>query len=207
LGVPLGIRMTVVRLKEGGLWLHSPVPMTDADQRELETLGPVRWIIAPSKFHHLHAAAAKARFPSAALLGAPGLGAKRKDLAFDGALGGEPPAAWAADLRQHPVAGVPMSSEVAFHHVGSRTLIVADLLFNIPRPASFWPRLLLGINWTFGVPSQSRLFRAVVRDKAAYRASVEVIRGWDFDRIILSHGDVVPTGGKAAFTKALAWLG
>ena len=36
--------------------------------------------------------------------------------------------------------------------------------------------------------------------------SLERILAWEFDRIILSHGDVVERGGKTAFRRAFAWL-
>jgi hypothetical protein len=217
LGLNLEIRMTVVRLRDGGLWLHSTVPLTDADQRELEALavrgpaqasgpGPVRFIVAPSKFHHLYARAAKERFPAAKLLGAPGLPEKRKRLVFDGVLGDTPDPGCAADLQQQSLAGMPWGNEVEFFHPASRTLIVTDFLFNVRKARGWWTWLYLTLSGKVGEPCQSRLFRSIIRDKAAYRASVERIAAWDFDRIILSHGEAVATGGKAAFGKALAWL-
>lgn len=207
LGMPLGIRMTVVRLKDGGLWLHSPVPMTAADQHELEALGPVRYIVAPSLFHHLHARAAKERFPQARLLGAPGLPEKRKRLAFDGVLGSAPESGYAADLEQLLVAGMPRVNEVVFLHRPSRTLIVADFLFNVPEARGPW--MWLYFTWTakLGEPCQTLIFKMVIKDKAAYRATLRALRGWDFDRIVLSHGQVVPSGGKAALERAIAWAG
>src|SRR4051812_2801799 len=80
-GLPVSSRMTVVRLKNGGLWLHSPVPLTDRDRADLEALGNVEYIVAPSKTHHLFAAECSAAFPRAILFGAPGLSLKRPDLA------------------------------------------------------------------------------------------------------------------------------
>ena len=47
LGIEVGARMTVVRLEDGGLFLHSPVAL-DADLRsDLDALGPVRCVVAP----------------------------------------------------------------------------------------------------------------------------------------------------------------
>ena len=53
---------------------------------------------------------------------------------------------------------------------------------------------------------QTRVFCMLIKDRAAFRASMEAMGRWDFDRVILSHGEVVATGGKAAFAKAVAWV-
>jgi hypothetical protein len=44
------------------------------------------------------------------------------------------------------------------------------------------------------------------RDKAAARASLERILSWDFDRILLCHGPIVESGGKAVFREAYSFL-
>ena len=36
-----GIRMTVVRLESGGLWLHSPIRIDSSLAEELKEIGPV----------------------------------------------------------------------------------------------------------------------------------------------------------------------
>ena len=45
------------------------------------------------------------------------------------------------------------------------------------------------------------------RDKAAVRASVDRILAWDFDRAVVTHGDVVESGAKERLRDAFAWLG
>ena len=81
MGMPVSSRMTVVRCANGGLWLHSPVPITDALKQALEQLGPVRWMVAPNRSHLLFAKQSLRAFPNAQLFAAPGLRAKRPDLA------------------------------------------------------------------------------------------------------------------------------
>ena len=54
-GVEVGARMTVVRLPGPRLLLHSPVPAAPELLREVEALGPVAYLVAPNKFHHLSA--------------------------------------------------------------------------------------------------------------------------------------------------------
>ena len=43
----------VVRLPDGRLFLHSPIAPSDDLAREVEALGPVAYLVAPNKFHHL----------------------------------------------------------------------------------------------------------------------------------------------------------
>jgi len=61
-GFHLPIRMTVIRLADGGLWLHSPVAIDEATAAAIDALGPVRHIVAPNLLHHLFAGAAAERW-------------------------------------------------------------------------------------------------------------------------------------------------
>ena len=51
LGVELPTRMTVIRLRSGALWLHSPTRATESLQAEIDRLGPVGHIVAPNIAH------------------------------------------------------------------------------------------------------------------------------------------------------------
>src|SRR4051812_986664 len=83
-GVRMPLRMTVVRLSDGALWVHSPVPLDEGTAAALTALGPVRVVVAPSTQHHLFVAPLLARFPRARLLGPSALHRKRPDLPFAG---------------------------------------------------------------------------------------------------------------------------
>ena len=91
-------------------------------------------------------------------------------------------------------------NEVAFYHPASRTLLLTDLAFH-PTPTSsrglrFW--CLLTRTGPFG-PNQ--VVRFTVRDRAAVRASLDRILAWDFDRVTVTHGEVLESGGKDAFRR------
>ncbi len=54
-GLEVGTRMTVIRLADGSVLLHSPVEL-DAEVRwELDAIGRVRYVVAPNRVHHLYA--------------------------------------------------------------------------------------------------------------------------------------------------------
>ena len=54
-------------------------------------------------------------------------------------------------------------------------------------------------------PGQTLLFRALIRDRKAFLRSLEPLRGWDFDRVTMTHNDVAEHGGRAATGAVLGW--
>ncbi len=199
------MRMTVVRLASGGLLLHSPVRIDDALAAELEALGPVEAIIAPSCFHHLFASGAKRRYPDAPLWGAPGLAEKRENLSFDGVLGaGEHP--WEDEVQTLAIEGVPKTGEHAFFHRKTGSLICTDFLINIPEEKRFFSRLIWRLLAVYQKPGPSRFWRFFARDRVAVLGSLEKIRALPIERIVMAHGDVIEAECPAALEQATAWL-
>lgn len=191
-GVRLPARGTVVRLSDGGLWVHSPTPLSPELTAAIDAEGPVRHLIGPNRLHHLSLGDWAARYSAAQLWGAPGLAEKRRDLKFDGAVG-SPSAApgWTADLEPLLLAGAPALNEVVFYHRATRTLICSDLLFNVTHPATWMTGLALTMMGTKGRLATSRTWWMYAKDRAALKHSLEHLLRWDFARVIPAHGDVV----------------
>lgn len=202
----IGARMTVIRLRDGGLWLHSPVRLDADTHRALAELGPVRSIVAPSKLHHLFVGDHAAAYPAAQVHAAPGLAEKRRDLRVDAILGDDAPATWKSEIAQHRFRGAPAIEEVVFFHPASRTLVLTDLAFNVPADRTAGARLFYRLVGAAGRFGPHRLVRFLIRDPGAARASVETILRWDFDRVIVSHGEIVEVGGRERFAAAFAFL-
>jgi hypothetical protein len=187
------------------VFLHSPVPADDATRAAVERDRPVRAIVAPNRGAPPLRGDWKQAYPQARLLGAPGLAAKRKDLAFDGELGDGADVAYAGTLEQIVARGAPHLSEVVFFHRASRTLLTTDLAFH-PTPRSnrglrVWCKLTrVG---AFG-PNQVVRSRSAIAN--AMRASLDRVLAWDFDRVTVTHGEPLETGGKEALRRAYAWL-
>lgn len=196
----IGVRMTVVRLKNGDLWVHSPVRTTPEERAALDQLGRVAHIVAPSLVHHLFAAELCSCYPEARLHVAPGLAQKNSALVRSEPLTERPPTAWGGEIEPIFLAGAPIVNETVFR-VG-RTLIVTDLVFNYPSAEGFATRLFLQLDGALGGVRATRIFRLTFKDKAAVRASILRILGWDFDRIIVTHGEVLATGGRQALHAA-----
>jgi hypothetical protein len=189
-GLRLTTRMTVVRLDDGGLWLHSPVALDDRRRAAVDDLGPVRHIVAPNRYHHMYLGDWVRAYPDADLWGAPGLPEKRTDLTFDHVLTRHHPA-WLDDLDQMAVDGLEAISEVVFLHRPSRTLVTTDLLFNEHDPDGWLTRAYLWWNGLLGEPGISKLVFFAADDREALRDSYERLLDWDFRRIVLSHGQLL----------------
>lgn len=205
LGLHVGTRMTVVRLRDGSLWIHSPVALDDELRGALDELGPVRHVIAPNRFHHLYAGDYAAAYPEAKLYGAPGLGAKRQDLEFAAELGPGFEGEWSAEIPSTPIEGT-MLQETVFMHAASRSLISADLLENFTG-SDHWPtRLYLKVSGIDGHAGVSRLLRPAFRDRPAARRSVDRVLTWDFERLLVCHGELVERDGRALLREVYTWL-
>jgi hypothetical protein len=202
----VGTRMSVVRLAGGGLLLYSPVPLDARTRAALDALGPVRFVMGPSRLHHFYLGEYAAAYPEAKLLGAPGLPQKRRDLHFHHVAGPGFEAPWKNELELHLFAGAPQLSEVVCFHRPSRSLLVCDLVFNVRSGPGNRARLfhrLVGATDRFG---PHRIARAFIRDRAAARRSLETILAWEFDRVVVTHGQVLEAGGREAMRRAFTWL-
>ena len=205
-GIELGTRTTLVRLSDGGLWLHSPGPLTPAIQTWLEQNGPVRAIVAPNLLHHMFLADTVAAFPEASVYGPEGLQAKLKNATPIETLDPQQ-LPWSGDLQCLAVGGCPQMSEWVFLHPATRTLILTDLAFNFQQVNSFVTRIFLRINGALGRFGPSRLARSFfMKDKAQVRTGIENILSWDFDRVVVAHGEVLEGGGAGALRDSYGWL-
>jgi len=204
-GVQFRTRSTLVRLADGGLWMHSPIPIDDACAKQVDALGEVRDIVAPNGWHDSFAGAAKARYPGATLWGSPALRKSKSKLPVDAWLGKtEPP--WADELRPLLIEGAPKADEFVFMHIASGTLIVTDLLFQIRYPVNTLTKLVLWVSGTSGGKlAQSRLWRSVTKDRGAAGRSVQRMLDWDFQRVVLGHGDFVEGSDARERTRQALW--
>jgi len=205
-GLEVGARMTVVRLADRSLLLHSPFELDRELRRELDELGTVRYAVAPNRFHHLHAGKVTEAYPEARLWVAPGVADKRPDLQFVAVLGDEAPDEWKSEVSQHFFRGRPMENEVVFFHHASRTLVMCDLAMNFGPRSPLVTRALMTVLGGYGHFRPTRLDRWIVKDHPAGRRSLEQILAWDFDRIVIAHGEVLETGGREALRAGYAWL-
>ncbi len=204
-GIETGTKMTIVRLAGGGLFVHSPVALDERTRQAVDALGPVAVIVAPNLYHHLYVDAWAQAYPDALVCGCPGLSDKRPDLSFHHVLGDEPDATWQAEIDQVFFSARSFENEVAFFHAPSRTLICADLLFNLSTHPSRLTRMVARVIGNRG-PSATLVERVMVRDRTAAREQVDRMLAWRPERMVLAHGDMVESNATDVLRRAYDWL-
>ncbi len=180
--------MTLVRLKDGRIVVHSAIALDDPSMAKIEAWGRPAVLVVPNAFHRLDAPAWVARYPEIEVR-APRGGRKkieevvRVDAGYDGFDGGHTASLEILD-------GVASSEGVMMvRSQGGTTLVFNDALFNMPHG-----RGVAGLFFRYGTcstggPRVSRLFRwLAVKDRAAFAAHLRRLADTpDLSRIIVSH--------------------
>ena len=80
------------------------------------------------------------------------------------------------------------------------------MAFNVAADRTAGARLFYFLAGAAGRFGPHRGVRWMIRDRRAARASLERMLQWDFDRVVVSHGDVLQTGGRRQVEAAFAFL-
>lgn len=210
MGLDFTTRMTIVKLSDGSVWVSSPVPVAFDTLKRITELGPVRYLVAATPRHVWRLEGAHTLFPQAQLWAArPTLMTlKAPHLVFTGFLGDEPPPGWADDLEQVVFKGNPLLSEVLFYHRQARTVLLDDIIQINPalpgqplRNAVF--KLEGGLAPRGGVGLDMKL---TFTNRSLARQSLERVLAWDFDKLIIAHGDCIAKDAKPFVEQAFRWL-
>ncbi|KAK5171964.1 uncharacterized protein LTR77_003601 [Saxophila tyrrhenica] len=232
--IKVGGRGTIVKLKDDSLAVFSPTALTSSVKQQMQEQlqsTNVKYITALDGEHHIFLESWHKQYPNAVVIGPETLPAYRDKQGYfkipqdkwrlfkkgDAESWKIDPTFDAEFDREYNDAHA--NKELVFNHKPSRTLIEADLMFNLPAteqfsktglsPTSgFLSRLFTGLNNTQGEATwQKRLIWYGISsgDRKGYNESVSRVAKWDFDRIIPCHGDVIESGGKGIFEKVMAW--
>lgn len=213
LGLPLPIRMTVIRLASGDLLLHSPTRCSVGLRRALDRIGRVRHLVAPNVAHWTLLPDWQQAYPDAMTWAVPGLReraqVRRSGVRLDHELGDAAPPDWAGEMRQAIIRGGAGFVEAALFHIPTRTLVLTDLVINLePRtvPALVRPvAQVLGILAPDGMaPTYLRAIVKLRRNEAAAAASR--VLEWGPERVIFAHGRWFERDGEAKLRRSLRWL-
>lgn len=200
-GVRIGTRTTIVRTKEG-LVLISPGAFEQAAREEVDELGPVVGLVAPNLMHHLFMGQAQQWWPQAKVWLAPGLEKKRPDLRYDHLLEEEAPTLWMEALDQLFVPGLPKLNETVFFHRSTGTLVLTDLAFNFSHCGHWLTRFFLKLNGALGRFGPTRALKGFfLQDRESFGQAVHRILEWPIEQVVVAHGEVVTTDGRAVVSQ------
>jgi len=226
--IKIGGRATLVRLLSGSVAVFSPVALTPEVKAYVSSLGPVRYITAPDFEHHIFVGQWHNEYPEAKVICVEGLPEKRakqknEPVKFDVVFTKQDHGMTKVDeefdaefeyeyIPSHP------NKELVFLAKKEKTLIEADLMFNLPANEQYsraggiggvLTKIFNSIQGTSGkhaIWQQRFIWYASSRsDRPAFNASASRIASWDFDKIIPCHGDVIETGGNDVFKRLFAW--
>ena len=205
LGADLRRNVTIIRLRSGKLVIHSTGPFSPEDVARIREIGEPGWILDGILRHDTFAQEGRAAFPNIPYLAPEGFS---KEVRFPTQPIVPAPAEWDGELLALEIQGAPIARDIAMLHVPSRTLILTELLFNFSGSEPGWTKFLLKIAvGSCHHPGMSRPFKWGVKDKAAFENSLATILSWDFDRVIVGHGDVIEVDGKQIVRNGLKAAG
>ena len=190
--------MTVVRLADGSTVIYSAVALDEEAMRQIEALGPPRYLVVPGDAHRLDARIYKERYPKVHVLTPPGARERvEKVVPVDATQMdfGDPDVTW------HVVEGSGgHEAALIVRRASGTTILLSDLIGNLRRKGGFdgWMLHLMG----FGddkptVPAVERVL--MVESKAQLRRQ---FLDWaeipDLRRIVMSHGKPIEHGAAQA---------
>lgn len=204
--VPFPTRMTVVRLADGGLWLHSPIAPDEGLFAALKELGEVRYLVAPNSIHYWFMADWIERYPDAETLAVPDLDTKAKrPFRIDRKLEMDARFEWQDEIDWLLVPGT-VFSEAVFFVKSARLLVLVDLIenFELPRvrnPLQRWAIKLFHANGS--LPYDARLTFRPKMDLV--RQQVGKMLQWPVEKITMTHGKPYLHNAPAELRRAFKW--
>jgi len=205
-GMRLTASMTVLALGDGGLLVHSPLPLTPERRAAVEARGRVTHLYAPNTFHHLWLGEWSRAFPAARVHAPAALAEKRRDLRVDRYHDEGRPFDFGGAIVEVPIHGFRLAETALIHRPGG-TAVVTDLVHNIGQPTDPWTKLYSSAMGFYDRVAISRAIRwTAFENSGAARSSVDVLLSYGFGGLIVGHGAPIPTLGRDALAAAMSWL-
>jgi hypothetical protein len=192
--MPLGEferRMTVARLRDGGLVVYSAIALDEPQMAELDGLGRMAWLVVPGDDHRLDAKPWLQRYPTMHVAAPAGAREKALEVVPVESTApdfGDPDVRWftVPGTREHEAA-------LTVRGAGGTTLVVNDLIANLRHEHGFtgWMLRLMGFAGDEpNIPGVRRL--AMIKDAGAL---ADQLLAWseiaDLHCILVSHGEPI----------------
>ncbi|MEO5754396.1 MAG: hypothetical protein ABIR38_06785 [Chthoniobacterales bacterium] len=200
-GIDFGRNVTLLRLQNGQVIIHSTAPFAPEDVATISHFGRPAWMVDVTLAHDTFAKAARSAFPDLAYLAPEGFA---KASGIETGLLLPPPPEWDGEIDVVALGGLRLVREHAFFHRSSRTLVLGDSLFQFPAETVGWPRFfvqrVMGLPRLVGI---SRFFRFMVRDRTLFARSLENLLELDFEQIVMAHRVPILLEAKSILRRAL----
>ncbi len=205
LGIDFRRNVTLLRLADGRVVIHSTAPFTEQDIAAIRRFGEPSWLVEATLMHDTFAKEGRAALPHIPYLAPEGF-AKASGVQTESLL--PPPRDWDGEIDVLRIEGGRMNEHALFHR-RARTLVVADLFFSFPRETSGWPRFfvrhLMRLPRLFGISSFYR--GLIIQDRLAFERSMRALLNLDFERLLAAHYEPIETEAKRVVEEAVANAG
>jgi len=206
MGLVMPLRMTVIRLGDGTLLLHSAIRWTPDLAAKIAELGPVRHLVAPTIAHWKFLKDWQRACPDAVSWAVPGLRdrlqVRASGLRIERELDVTAPKEWSSDLQQGLVRGTGFVEAYLFHKP-SRTLVLADLVENL-EPARLPPVSAAAARLaraTDGRPA-AHVRAAILLGGSQARQDIREMVALEPEKVVFAHGDWFADNGAAQLRRA-----
>lgn len=201
----LPLRCVAVKTNKGVI-LISPIKFSSDQLQQIVELGEVVAIVSPSIIHSLYIKKAVKRFPNATVWAPPGMkekfpADKYPKMKLDKVLTVDP---WPFEdqISLQLIAGAKRVTEVAFYLKELRSIVVADLVFNLQHPHGLGARIFPRFIGTYKKFGMSVLWKLFAKDREAFKQSILNVLKWDFEQVIMAHGEIMTSNGKELLQKS-----
>ena len=213
LGLEVGTRMTVILQADRSLLIISPIKIDLTLKQQLDNLGTVKYIIAPNLFHHLYLESCQQLYPKAKIIAPIGIENKQPNLNIAFTFG-QDSVDFNGELKYIPFRGfqafvppkIVQLNEIVFFHPNSKSLIITDSAFNFDRNFPLVTQLASRIIGGDRSLQSSWLEKIAIRDKKTVSKVIDKILAWDFQRVIMAHGNIVEENAKEKLAAGYQWL-
>ena len=212
-GMPFSTRMTIIRLVNGDLFIHSPTPLPEALKAEVDALGSVKHLVSSNFIHYWWIAEWHEHYPHATRWASPKVRprAAKHNIEFDRDLTDQPEPDWAGEIDQMIIRGSWAMQEVEFFHKASKTLILTDLIENF-EPKRVPSRLMRFLMKLGGVADPDGklpidLYFSFFGHRDKLKAAIQRMINWAPKRVIIAHGRWYEKNGVEELRRAFRRLG
>lgn len=190
----MGLRrvMTLARLDDGRIVIHSAVPLDDASMTRIEQWGRPGFLVVPSRYHRRDAPAYKRRYTDLCVL-CPRAARPyvERVVSVDGDYDAFPSG---QSVRLRHLEGTANREGVMIvEHRAGTTLVFNDLVFNMPHTRGLEGWVLRHVTRSSGGPRFTRISRAfVIKDRSRLKAELlQFAETPKLRRIIVAHHRVI----------------
>lgn len=195
----LPVRSVVVKTKDSRILFSPGSMLTEA---QLKSAGDITDLVAPNEYHTAGISMAKKIFSHAKTWGPRNYFARHKDKEFVFEITNE---TWpyADEISAVLLQGMPKVNEWVFFHKESKSLIVTDLCFNMVDTIGLGAWIIQSLFGTYRRFAVSKFFARFITDKNAFEKSLSNVFNFDFENIIVSHGNNIIGNAKPLLKQAL----